>query len=157
MRSPFRLSSGPFEAERQGHHEAPNLAAEAARKFGFAGDEIRLAFPCAGVREGQTIGDLATAVTIAAEAGGKQLPSKKLRAAAEPSSVRARVDASTAEFFAPQITQRPDFVLTDAVGDQAVFSGLARFAPLVATIDTPLADTAASDAHWAHHDSPPPA
>ena len=96
-------------------------------------------------------------MTIAAKAGGKQLPAKKLRAAAGSSSVRARVDASTAEFFAPQIPQRPAFVLTTAVGDQAVFSGLARFAPLVATIDTPLADTAASDAHWAHHDSPPPA
>ena len=155
MRSPFRLNSGPFEAERQGHHKAPNLVIEGAREFGFAGDEIRLALPCAGVREGQKIGDLATAVTIAAKAGGKQLPAKKLRAAAESSSVRARVDASTAEFFAPQITQRPAFVLTDAIGDQAVFSGLARFAPLVATIDTMLAAAAASAAHRAHLGNPP--
>jgi hypothetical protein len=55
MRSPFGLNSGPFEAERQEHHKAPNLAAEAAREFGFAGDEIRLALACAGVREGQKI------------------------------------------------------------------------------------------------------
>ena len=155
MRSPFRLSSGPFEAERQGHHKAPNLVTEGAREFGFAGDEIRLALACAGVREGQKIADRATAVTIAAKAGGKQLPAKKLRAAAGSSSVRARVDASTAEFFAPQIPQRPAFVLTTAVGDQAVFSGLARFAPLVATIDTMLAAPAAYAAHRAHPGNPP--
>ena len=154
VRSPFRLNSGPFTAARQGHYEAPNLAAAAVREFGFAGDAIRLALACAGVREGQTIGDRATAVTIAAKAGGKQLPAKKLRAAGS-SSVRARVDASTAEFFAPQITQRPAFVLTDAIGDQAVFSGLARFAPLVATIDTMLAATAAYGAHRAHPGNPP--
>jgi hypothetical protein len=45
--------------------------------------------------------------------------------------------------------------LTTAVGDQAVFSGLARFAPLVATIDTMLAPTAASSAHRAHPGNPP--
>jgi hypothetical protein len=77
MRSPFRLNSGPFEAERQGHYGAPNLVAEAAREFGFAGDEIRLALSSVGVREGQKIGDLATAVAVAAKASGKKLPAKK--------------------------------------------------------------------------------
>ena len=37
---------------------------------------------------------------------------RKLRARAESAGVRARVDASTAEFHAHQITQRPAFVLT---------------------------------------------
>ncbi len=155
MRSPFKLNSGWFEAERAGHYEAPNLVAEAARDFGFEGDEIRLALSHAGVREGKKIGDLATAVAVAAQAGGKRLPAKKLRAAAESASIRARVDASTAEFFAHQISQRPAFVLTDAIGDKAVFSGLVRLEPLVATIDTMLADTAAYAAHKAHFGSPP--
>lgn len=157
MRSPFMLNSGWFEAERQGHYEAPNLVAEAARDFGFTGDEIRLALSRAAVRDGQKIGDLATAVAVAAKAGGKKLPAKKLRAAAESASVRARVDASTADFFAHQISQRPAFVLTDAIGDKAVFSGLVRLEPLVATIDAMLADTAAYAAHRAHFGSPPSA
>lgn len=157
MRSPFMLNSGWFEAERQGHYEAPNLVAEAARDFGFTGDEIRLALSRAAVRDGQKIGDLATAVAVAAKAGGKKLPAKKLRAAAESASVRARVDASTADFFAHQISQRPAFVLTDAIGDKAVFSGLVRLEPLVATIDAMLADTTAYAAHRAHFGSPPSA
>eukprot|EP01035_Chromulina_nebulosa_P003354 gene3354-biopygen2756 len=157
MRSPFKLNSGWFEAERAGHYEAPNLVAEAARDFGFTGDEIRLALAHAGVREGQKIGDLSTAVAVAAKAGGKKLPAKKLRTAAESAAVRARVDASTAEFFAHQINQRPAFVLTDAIGDKAVFSGLVRLEPLVAMIDAMLADTAAYAAHAAHHGKPPAA
>lgn len=157
MRSPFMLNSGWFEAERQGHYEAPNLVAEAARDFGFTGDAIRLALSRAAVRDGQKIGGLATAVAVAAKAGGKKLPAKKLRAAAESASVRARVDASTADFFAHQISQRPAFVLTDAIGDKAVFSGLVRLEPLVATIDAMLADTTAYAAHRAHFGSPPSA
>jgi 2-hydroxychromene-2-carboxylate isomerase len=151
------LNSGWFEAERQGHYEAPNLVAEAARDFGFTGDEIRLALSRAAVRDGQKIGGLATAVAVAAKAGGKKLPAKKLRAAAESASVRARVDASTADFFTHQISQRPAFVLTDAIGDKAVFSGLVRLEPLVATIDAMLADTTAYAAHRAHFGSPPSA
>jgi hypothetical protein len=83
MRSPFKLNSGWFEATRQGHYEAPNLVAEAARDFGFDGDEIRLALAHAAVREGKKLGDLATAIAVAAKAGGKKLNVKKLRAAAE--------------------------------------------------------------------------
>jgi hypothetical protein len=69
--------------------------------------------------------------------------------------VRARVDASTADFHSHRITQRPAFVLTDAIGDKAVFSGLVRIEPLAATIDAMLSDTAAYAAHAAHHGNPP--
>ena len=157
MHSPFMLNSGWLEASRRGHYDAPSLVAEAARDFGFAGDEIRLALAHAGVREGQRIGELATAVAVAAKAGGRKLPEKKLRAAAESAAVKARVAASTREFFSHQINQRPAFVLTDAIGDKAVFSGLVRLAPLVATIDAMLADTVAYAAHRAHFGTPPPA
>lgn len=156
LHSPFMLNSGWFEASRKGHYHAPNLVAEAARDFGFAGDEIRLALAQAGLREGRKIGDFATAVDVAVSAGGKKLNAKKLRAAAESKDVRARVEASTREFFAHQINQRPAFVLTDAIGDKAVFSGLVRLEPLVATIDAMLADTAAYVAHETHHGKPPP-
>ncbi len=148
MHSPYMLNSGWFEAERKGHYEAPNLVVEAARDFGFAGDEIRLAMAHAALREGQKIGDLATAVKVAAKAG--KLDPKKLRAAAESAKVKDRVADSTAEFFAHQINQRPAFVLTDAIGDKAVFSGLVRLEPLAATIDAMLTDTAAYAAHATH-------
>jgi predicted DsbA family dithiol-disulfide isomerase len=155
LHSPFMLNSGWFEASRQGHYEAPNLVAEAARDFGFSGDAIRRALAHAGVREGQKIGDLTTAVAVAVKAGGKKLNAKTLRAAAESKAVRARVDASTQEFFAHQINQRPAFVLTDAISDKAVFSGLVRIEPFVATIEAMMADTAAYAAHAAHYGKPP--
>ena len=155
MHSPFMLNSGWFEASRKGNYNSPNLVAEAARDFGFDGDEIRLALAHAALREGRKIGDLATAVAVASKAGGKKLPAAKLRAAAESKAVRARVDASTQEFFAHQINQRPAFVLTDAIGDKAVFSGLVRLEPFVATIDAMLADTAAYAAHATHHGKVP--
>lgn len=153
MKSPYRLNSGWFEAERKGCYESPNLVVEAAKDFGFTGDEIRLAMAQAALREGRKVGDLATAVQVAAKAG--KLDPKKLRAAAESKAVTDRVAASTAEFLAHQINQRPAFVLTDAIGDKAVFSGLVRLEPLVAAIDAILADTAAYAAHKARFGGPP--
>ena len=153
MHAPYMLSSGWLEPERQGHYEAPNLVADAAKDFGFAGDEIRLAIAHAALREGATVGDLATAVKVAAKAG--KIDAKKLRAAAESKPVKDRVAASTAEFLSHQINQRPAFVLTDAIGDKAVFSGLVRLEPMVATIEAMLSDTAAYAAHKIHHGVPP--
>ncbi|MDQ5977178.1 MAG: hypothetical protein QG602_150 [Verrucomicrobiota bacterium] len=161
MHSPYMLSSGWFEAERKGRYEAPNLVAEAARDFGFNGDEIRLALAHAALREGAKVGDLTTAVKVAAKAahstgsGQGKIDPKKLLKAAESNVVKDRVATSTADFHAHQISQRPAFVLTDAIGDKAVFSGLVRIEPLAATIDAMLADTAAYEAHKAHHGVPP--
>ena len=153
MHSPCMLNSGWFEAGRKGRYEGPNLVAEAAKDFGFTGDEVRLAIARAALREGRKVGDLATAVKVAAGAG--KIDARKLRAAAESRAVRDRVAAGTADFLAHRINQRPAFVLTDAIGDKAVFSGLVRLEPLAATIDAMLADTAAYAAHQAHHGTPP--
>jgi predicted DsbA family dithiol-disulfide isomerase len=153
MHSPFKLNSGWFEAARKGDYRAPNLVAEAGRDFGFAGDELRLALAHAALREGTKIGDLATAVAIAAKAG--KLNARKLHAAAESDAVKARVEASTAEFHAHQVTQRPAFILTDPIGDKAVFSGLVRIEPLAATIEAMLSDTTAYAAHAEHYGKPP--
>ena len=155
MRSPFMLNSGWLEPVRDGAIVAPNLVAEAARDFGFSGDEIRLALTHAGEREGRSILRREVAVAVAAAAG--KLDASRLRAAAESPAVRARVETSTAEFFAHQVNQRPTFVLEDAIGDKAVFSGLVRIEPLAATIDAMLADTAAYAAHAAHFGPPPSA
>lgn len=153
MHSPFKLNSGWFEVARKGHYEAPNLVAEAGKDFGFTGDELRLALAHAALREGRKIGDIAEAVAVAAQAC--KLNAKKLRAAAESAEVKARVDASTAEFHVHQINQRPAFILTDAIGDKAVFSGLVRIEPFAATIDSMLADSAAYAAHATHFGKPP--
>jgi predicted DsbA family dithiol-disulfide isomerase len=159
MRSPFMLNSGWFEPEfiKEGVVVAPNLVAEAARDFGFSGDEIRLALAHAGEREGRKTLRLDVAAALAAAASGGTFTAAQIAVAAESPAVRARVEASSREFAAHQITQRPAFVLEDAIGDKAVFSGLVRLEPLAATIDAMLADTAGYAAHAAHFGGPPPA
>ena len=69
------------------------------------------------------------------------------------------MEARTQAFHAEQITQRPAFVLTDAIGDKAVFSGLGRVALLTATPDAMLmlADTAGFASFAAHCGAPPKA
>jgi predicted DsbA family dithiol-disulfide isomerase len=153
LNSPFMLNSGWFEADRKGHYETPNLVAEAGRDFGINGDELRLALAHAALREGRKIGGMAEAIAVAAKATG--ISANELQARAESPEIKARVAASTAEFFAHQINQRPAFILQDAIGDKAVFSGLVRLAPLAETIDAMLADTAAYAAHEAHYGGVP--
>ena len=155
MRSPFMLNSGWFDPVAPGTYPAPSYVAEAAKDFGFTGDEIRLALSHAGEREGRKVGRMDVAVAIAAKAGGKKLNAKKLRAAAESAAVSARIEASTKEFSAHQITQRPAFVLEDSIGDKAVFSGLVKIEPLAAAIDAMLADVAAYASYHAHFGGPP--
>ncbi len=154
LRSPFMLNSGWLEPARKGDYRAPNLVAEAGRELGFTDDRLRQALTHAAEREGRRIGDLDEAVAVGAAATG--IPASKLRAAAGSPAVKARVEASTAEFHAHQITQRPAFVVTDVIGDKAVFSGLVRAEPVAAAIDAMLADSAAYAAHAAHFGTPPP-
>jgi predicted DsbA family dithiol-disulfide isomerase len=155
MRLPYMLNSGWFEAGRKGLYDAPNLVAEAGRDFGFDDDRLRLALAHAALREGRKIGDMAEAIAVAARATG--IDGGKLRERSQSPEIEARVRASTAEFHALQITQRPAFVAEDPIGDKAVFSGLATAAPLIAAIDAMLADTAAYAAHAAHFGKPPAA
>ncbi|MBM3854548.1 MAG: disulfide bond formation protein DsbA [Verrucomicrobia bacterium] len=157
MRSPFRLNSGWCERWAPGTYPAASYVAEAARDFGFAGDEIRLALAHAAEREGRKVGRMEVAVAVAVQAGGRKLKARQLRARAESAEVAARIDASTREFSAHQITQRPAFVLEDAIGDKAVFSGLVKIEPLAATIEAMLADTAAYASYRAHFGPPPSA
>lgn len=152
-RSPYMLNSGWFEPERKGVYDAPNLVAEAGRDLGCADDRLRLALTHAATREGRKLGDIAESVAVAAAVTG--LNPVELRARAESSEIRARVDASTAEFHSHQITQRPAFVLTDAIGDKAMFSGLIRVEPVAAAIEAMLSDTAAYASHAAHFGKPP--
>lgn len=152
VQSPVMLHSGWYEDGRT-DYDAPSLVAEAGRDLGVADDRIRLALAKAALVLGRQVGRIEEAVAVAAKAGG--VPARKLRARAESAAVRARAEASTAEFYSHRIGQRPAFILEDGIGDKAVFSGLVRAAPLAAAIDAMLADTAAYAVHAAHHGAPP--
>ena len=161
MNSPFMLNSAWLEPYREGLFPAASYVAEAGKDFGITGDGLRLALAHAGDRDGIKVASMEPAIKVAVKAaeagalGAAKLDAKKLRARAESPEVKTRIAASTAEFFAHQIDQRPAFIVTDDIGDKAVFSGLVRIEPLAATIDAMLADTAAYAAHRAHYGTPP--
>jgi predicted DsbA family dithiol-disulfide isomerase len=152
MRSPFMLDPDWFEP---GIREclAPNLTAEAAKDFGVADDRVRLALAEAALRKGRKVLQWEDSIAVAAEAAGLDAAALRMRAQSPEAESRAR--ASTAEFHALQVTQRPTFVIDDAIGDRAVFSGLVQLAPLVATIEAMFSDVAAYAAHEAHFGPPP--
>ena len=152
VRSPFMLNTGWFE---QGVTEylAPNLVAEAAKDFGVTDDRVRTAIAHAALREGQRVGQWQIAAQVGASAAG--LDVAKLLERAQSPEVEARARASTAEFHALQVTQRPTFLIDSEIGDRAIFSGIAVSPPLVATIDSMLNDIAAYQSHAAHFGSPP--
>lgn len=147
-RSPYMLNSGWFEAELRGDYTAPNLVAEACRELGFGDDKTRRAISNSALLDGRKIGRMSEAVAVAAAATG--LDAAKIEACANSAAVLARVRESTAAFHAHQVTQRPTFVLENAIGDKTVISGLVVVEPLVAAIEAMLADAAAYTAHQVH-------
>jgi predicted DsbA family dithiol-disulfide isomerase len=154
-RSPVMLNSGWFEPERKGVYVAYNLVAEAGRDFGLTDDRLRLALARAGHGEGRKVADMAEAVSVAAAAFA--LDPARLRARAESPEVLARVRASTAEFDAMKVGQRPTFVIEDTIGDRAIIAGLVGAQPLVAAIEAMFSDEAAYASYAAQHGKPPAA
>jgi predicted DsbA family dithiol-disulfide isomerase len=128
--------------------------AEAAKDFGITDDRVRLALAHAALREGKKVSDWNVAVEIGAAAGN--LEKTKLLEMAQSSAVEKRMRASTAEFQAMQITQRPSFIIDTEIGDRAIFSGVVKIEPLAATLDSMLDDATAYAAHKAHFGDPPP-
>jgi len=152
MRSAFMLNTEWYDPSLP-EWLAPNCVAEAAKDFGITDDRVRLALAQAALREGKEIGDWNVAADTAAEAGG--IDTGKLLERARSGEIEQRVRASTAEFHALQITQRPAFVIDTEIGDRAVFSGVIKLEPLAATIDSMLDDAAVYAAHKAHFGDPP--
>lgn len=152
VRSPFILSSGWFEPGLK-EYLAPNYVAEAAKDFGVKDDRARLAIAEAALRAGQKIGQWEVSADIAAKAAG--LDAKTLLAKAKSPEIDKRARASTAEFHALQVTQRPTFVLESNIGDRTVISGLVKITPLTAAIDAMLDDARAYAAYAAHFGDPP--
>jgi predicted DsbA family dithiol-disulfide isomerase len=152
VRSPFMLNSGWFELGLK-EYLAPNYVAEAAKDFGVTDDRVRLALAEAAMRAGQKVGQWEVSAGLAAKAAGLDAPALLARAKSPEIDQRAR--ASTAEFHALQVTQRPTFVLESNLGDRAVISGLVKIAPLAAALDAMLEDAGAYAAHAAHFGNPP--
>jgi predicted DsbA family dithiol-disulfide isomerase len=152
MRSPFMLNTDWYDASLP-EWLGPNCVAEAAKDFGLADDRVRLALARAALREGKKIGDWDVSARIGAEAGGIDLG--KLLERAKATEIEQRVRASTAEFHALQVSQRPTFLIDTEIGDRAVFSGVVKLEPLTATIDSMLDDAAVYVAHKAHFGEPP--
>ena len=152
MRSPFMLNTDWYDPSLP-EWLAPNCVAEVAKDFGFTDDRVRLALANAALREGKKVSNWEIAVEIAALAGN--IDRKKLLELARSPEIEERVRASTAEFRALQITQRPAFLIDTEIGDRALFSGVVKLEPLAATLDSMLDDAAAYAAHKAHFGDPP--
>ena len=152
MSSPFMLNTDWYDPSLP-EWLAPNCVAEAAKDFGFTDDRVRLALAHAALREGKKVSDWEIAVEIGGAAGN--IDQKKLLECARSREIEKRVRASTAEFRALQITQRPAFLVDTEIGDRAVFSGVVKLKPLTATLDSMLDDAAAYAAHKAHFGDPP--
>jgi predicted DsbA family dithiol-disulfide isomerase len=152
-RSPFMLNADWFEPEIK-QYLVPNYVAEAARDFGVTDDRVRLAIAHAALRDGKKVGRWEVAAPIAAEVAG--IDAAKLAARAKSPEIAGKTQASSAEFAALQVTQRPTFLIENSIGDRAVFSGIVKVEPLAAAIDALLADEAAY-ASWKAHFGDPPA
>ncbi len=152
MRSPFMLKPGWFKPNLQECIE-PNLVAEAARDLGVTDDRVVIALSNATVVDGIQTGDFETAATIGANAGG--LGKAKLLECARSTEIEKRIRATTAEFHAMQVTQRPTFVIDSEIGDRAIFSGFAKLEPIATTLDSMLDDISAYESYAAHFGQPP--
>src|SRR5256884_3458844 len=142
MRSPFMLRTDWYDPTLK-EWLAPNAVAEAAKEFGITDDRVRHTLAGAALREGKKVSDWDVAAEIGAAAGN--LEKKKLLETARSSPVEKRIRASTAEFHALQITQRPSFVIDTEIVDRVIFSGVVKLEPLPATLDI-LFDDATADA-----------
>lgn len=154
MRSPFDLDTGWFE-EGVAEYLAPNAVAEAAKDLGIDDDSVRLALATAGLREGRHTGQWEIAAEIGAATSG--LEKAKLLRRARSREIEKRMRATTAEFHALQVTQRPTFVIDSKIGDRAVFSGFAKIEPLATAIDAMLEDLDFYESHAARYGTPPAA
>src|SRR5262249_2440439 len=153
MGSPFMLNTDWYDAKIK-EWLAPNSVAEAGKDFGINDDRIRLALAYAALREGKKVSDWQVAAEIGSNAS--KIGKSKLLDVAKSGAVEKRLRASTAEFHAMQITQRPSFVIDTEIGDRAIFSGVVKLAPIAATLDGMLEDAAFYATHRAHFGGPPP-
>lgn len=153
MRSPFMLNTEWLQPGAP-EYLVRNFVAEAAREMGATDDRVRLALATAVLRDGKRADQWEIAAEIGAQAGA--LDKMKLLELARSPEIEAKVRASTTEFHALKVTQRPTFVIDSEIGDCALFSGFAKLPPLAAALDAMLDDNAAYESYAAHFGAPPP-
>jgi hypothetical protein len=155
MAADHAIRSGWYDP-KLGEYLAPNLVAEAATDFGVGRDDdrVRIAIAEAGLLQGRPTSLLAEAVAIAV-AAVPELDPTSLNQRASSLEIEQRIRATTAEFHALQATQRPTYLLENRIGDRAVFSGVAKPGPLIATVDQMLADAKAQKEYDESHDPMP--
>ena len=152
--SPFMLNSAWLDPVLP-EFLAPNCVAAAAKEFGVKDDVVRLALMEAAMRQGKKVANWNVCAEVAAKAAA--LDAETLLAKAQAGETEMRVRSTTAAFHALQVTQRPTFALASDIGDRAIFSGIWRLEPLVAAVDSMLADADAYASWKAHFGDPPPA
>ncbi|MGY8825845.1 MAG: DsbA family oxidoreductase [Candidatus Latescibacterota bacterium] len=149
LQSDFMLNSAWLEEELAGDYSISNYVAEAGKDFGVEGDALRVALARAALVDGRKIGRIDEAVAVAtAECG---LDAGTLKEKALSAAIRERVEQSTQKFHALQIDQRPSVLIVSDIGDRALFSGVVRIEPLVATIEAMLKDRRAYASYRAHY------
>jgi len=151
-RSPFMLNAGWLDLKLK-EYIAPNCVAEAGKDFEVTDDRVRLALMDAAMREGKKVGDWKVSAAVAAKAGG--MDKAQLLARAKSPEIEKRVRAATTQFHDFKGSLRPSFLIRSNIGDRAVFTGMVKAGPMIATIDTMLDDAAAYASHAAHFGSPP--
>jgi len=153
-RAEFMLKTDWYEPVLS-EYLAPNLVAEAARSLGAKDDRVRVALSNATLIEGaKNIREFEVSGEIAAKASGIE-PARLLERARAP-EIEKRVRATTAEWHALKVTQRPTFFIDTEIGDRAIFSGVVKYEPIAATLDSMIEDATAY-ATWAAHFGAPPA
>ena len=155
MRAPYTLNPDWFEPG-VAEYLAPNAIAEAAKDLGINDDTVRVALATAGLREGRKTGQWDIAAEIGAATSG--IEKQELLKRAKSKEIEKRIRATTAEFHAMKVNQRPTVVIdSSATGDRAVFAGFARVEPLEAAIDAMLEDIDFYEQHASRYGTPPAA
>lgn len=155
MRAPYTLNPDWFEPGIA-EYLAPNAVAEAARDLGITDDTVRVALATAALREGRKTGQWDISAEIGAATSG--IEKEKLLKRAKSKEIEKRIRATTAEFHAMQVNQRPTLVIdSSTTGDRAVFAGFAGIEPLEAAIDAMLEDIDFYEQHASRYGTPPAA
>lgn len=139
-----RLNPAWIEDPQTGTLNA-NLVAVAARVLGADDDRVWVAIAAAALRDGLPMGRIEHAAAVAARAGG--LDESTLLRRAQDDDVFEHVRDSTDRFRRMGLPQRPSFIISDDIGDQASFSGIWVHQPIAATLDALIADVDGSRAY----------
>ena len=126
----------------------PNALIYASEKLGY-GDKVHEALKVAGLTRGEPILRRDVALQIAVSATGAS--HAELENALDDPETSKNISASTAEFNAFAVTQRPTFVIRSEIEDTAIFSGIYRAEPILAAIDAMIADENAYSQYAATH------